>query len=91
MKRHLPLSGAENFRDLGGYQTPDGAVAWRRVFRADRLTELTETDANTLALLSLKIHRREGITGVLTVGAPVGVIELSPTKLWVEARHHLLV
>ena len=32
--RHLPFSGAKNFRDLGGYQTVEGkTVRWRPVFR----------------------------------------------------------
>jgi protein-tyrosine phosphatase len=54
MKRHIPLSGAENFRDLGGYRSADGPVAWRRVFRAARLTNLTPEDAATLSALPLR-------------------------------------
>ena len=54
MKRHIPLSGAENFRDLGGYAAEGGSVVMRRVFRADRLTNLTAEDATTLASMSLK-------------------------------------
>ncbi len=35
-KRHLPLSGAYNFRDLGGYRTHAGETTkWRRILRAD--------------------------------------------------------
>ena len=34
----IQLSGATNFRDLGGYRTEDGRqVRWRRVFRSDAL------------------------------------------------------
>ncbi len=54
MNRHIPLSGAENFRDLGGYTATGGTVAWRRAFRSDRLTRLTEADAAVLAAMSLK-------------------------------------
>jgi len=43
--RHIPLQGASNFRDFGGYPTADGrAVKWRRLFRSDRLSELTPAD-----------------------------------------------
>ncbi|MFT5680452.1 MAG: protein-tyrosine phosphatase [Myxococcota bacterium] len=54
MNRHIPLSGAENFRDLGGYTASGGVVVWRRVFRADRLTNLTAGDAAVLSGMSLK-------------------------------------
>jgi protein-tyrosine phosphatase len=47
--RHVPLSGCCNFRDLGGYPTLDGRhTAWRRVFRADGLTDLTPEDLAVL-------------------------------------------
>jgi protein-tyrosine phosphatase len=47
--RHVELSGCCNFRDLGGYPTADGRrTAWRRVFRADGLTNLTEDDLAVL-------------------------------------------
>ena len=45
MDRKIPLQGCFNFRDLGGYPTRDGAhVRWRRMFRADGLQALTESD-----------------------------------------------
>ncbi len=45
MDRHIPLEGASNFRDFGGYRTHDGkTVVWRRLFRSDRLNTLTEAD-----------------------------------------------
>ena len=35
--RHVPLEGASNFRDFGGYAAADGrSVKWRRLFRSDR-------------------------------------------------------
>jgi protein-tyrosine phosphatase len=47
--RLVELSGACNFRDLGGYPTADGRqTAWRRVFRADGLTNLTDDDLGVL-------------------------------------------
>lgn len=52
--RSLPLSGATNFRDLGGYATADGrSVRWRRLFRSDHLASLTPQDAEVLAGLQL--------------------------------------
>ena len=80
MKRHLPLSGAENFRDLGGYHTPDGTVAWRRVFRADRLTELTEDDVDALAALSLKT--------VIDLRTPIETMRSGPGRLARQVTVH---
>ena len=52
--RHIALSGCFNFRDLGGYPTRDGGVIrWRRLFRADGLTRLDETDCAALSELGL--------------------------------------
>lgn len=43
--RHIPLEGAVNFRDLGGYRGLDGRAIRRRVlFRADGLSHLTPGD-----------------------------------------------
>lgn len=52
--RLLPLVGAYNFRDLGGYPTADGRhTRWGRLFRSDTLDELTEDDVRTLRDLGL--------------------------------------
>lgn len=52
--RVIPLEGASNFRDLGGYATADGArLRWRRVFRSDHLGALTAADHQTLAALRI--------------------------------------
>ena len=41
-KRHLPLAGSYNIRDVGGYPTADGRITrWRTFLRADSLHELT--------------------------------------------------
>lgn len=77
MKRHLPLSGAENFRDLGGYQASGETVVWRRVFRADRLTELTAEDAQALAALSLKT--------VIDLRTPAEILRSGPGRLATQA------
>ncbi|MDR6213990.1 protein-tyrosine phosphatase [Paracidovorax wautersii] len=52
--RSLKLSGASNFRDLGGYVGLDGRpVRWRRIFRSDHLAALTPQDTALLASLQL--------------------------------------
>jgi protein tyrosine/serine phosphatase len=56
--RLLPLVGAYNFRDLGGYPTVDGRTTrWGRLFRSDTLHELTEAD--------LAVLRRIGLASVI--------------------------
>jgi protein-tyrosine phosphatase len=53
--RHLNLSGASNFRDLGGYATRDGrTVRWRQIFRSNHLGHLTDDDATVLRSLGVK-------------------------------------
>lgn len=52
--RSLPLAGATNFRDLGGYVGHGGqAVKWRRLFRSDHLAGLTPEDQALLADLGV--------------------------------------
>lgn len=47
--RRVDLAGCLNFRDLGGYATPDGRrVRWRQVFRSDGLHALTPEDVTRL-------------------------------------------
>jgi protein-tyrosine phosphatase len=53
-ERHIALAGCYNFRDLGGYPTNDGGhLRWRRLFRADGLTRLSEEDCAALTELGL--------------------------------------
>ena len=53
--RHFNLTGASNFRDLGGYPSKDGrTVRWRRIFRSNHLGHLTEADIAVLRGLGLK-------------------------------------
>jgi protein-tyrosine phosphatase len=54
-ERVLPLEGAANFRDLGGYRTHDGRyVRWGKVFRAGTLFHLTQRDRQKLQIIDLK-------------------------------------
>ena len=53
--RLLPLAGASNFRDLGGYPIAGGGfTCWGRLFRSDTLHELTEGDVTLLHEVGLK-------------------------------------
>jgi protein-tyrosine phosphatase len=52
--RRLPLTGCFNFRDLGGYPAAEGSrIRWRRLFRADGLSRLDNSDCDQLADLGL--------------------------------------
>lgn len=49
MSRHLPMRGAYNIRDLGGYETASGqTIPWRRFLRADSLHRLEDGEADRL-------------------------------------------
>lgn len=52
--RSLQLSGATNFRDLGGYAGQGGrTVRWRQLFRSDHLADLTPEDLRTIDRLGV--------------------------------------
>lgn len=54
--RKLPLQGANNFRDLGGYPAAgDRVTRWGLVYRSDKLSDLTDQDIGYLQRLGL--HR----------------------------------
>ena len=51
----IPLDGASNLRDLGGYRTADGRVVRRGlVFRSAALAAVTDADLDTIAALGLR-------------------------------------
>ncbi|MDM5189058.1 tyrosine-protein phosphatase [Bacillus sp. DX4.1] len=55
-ERRLPLQGAFNFRDLGGYETTDGRrVKWGKLYRSEELAGLTEQDIHYLQQSGLKL------------------------------------
>jgi len=54
-ERRVPLEGAVNFRDLGGYETADGRrLKWGLIFRSDNLAKLTDADLNLLSQLGIR-------------------------------------
>lgn len=55
-ERRLPLEGPDNFRDLGGYSTADGAtIRWNRLYRSNDLSGLTPNDLDYLAGIGIKL------------------------------------
>ena len=54
--RHIPLQGAANFRDLGGYNNRHGQrVRWRQVFRSDNLSDLASADWQQISELGIEL------------------------------------
>jgi protein-tyrosine phosphatase len=82
--RRLPLSGAANFRDLGGYRAADGRrMRWNLIYRADSLSHLTEEDLDLVAglgiakLIDFRIPReREERPNRLPAGQAIETIHL---------------
>ncbi len=55
-QRHVVLDGAQNFRDLGGYETDDGRrVRWKLFYRSDNLAELSDADLTRLKQLGIRL------------------------------------
>lgn len=72
--RQIPLEGAVNVRDLGGYRTYDGAsVRYGQVFRADQLSKLTDADVAVLGGL--------GLTRVVDFRVPFEIEQNGPDRL----------
>ncbi|MEU8136948.1 tyrosine-protein phosphatase [Streptodolium elevatio] len=80
--RLIPLTGAVNTRDLGGYRTWHGrTVRWGRVFRGDALGKLTAEDVARLGRLGL--HTVVDFRGPKEI-AKDGVDRLPPRTLLVN-------
>jgi len=53
-RRHVPLEGQSNTRDLGGYRTEDGRrVKWGEIFRTGHLGHLSDSDVEMLDALEI--------------------------------------
>ena len=84
-ERLLPLVGACNFRDLGGYATLDGGLTrWGQLFRSDTLHELTEADLEVLrgiglaSIIDLRTAAEIGRTGRGVLGGePIAYLHAS--------------
>ncbi|NND67093.1 MAG: tyrosine-protein phosphatase [Halioglobus sp.] len=80
-ERQLPLEGAPNFRDLGGYVTEEGGrLKWGKLYRSSKLSELTDDDLGRV--------RRLGLTLVCDFRQAVEQ-ELDPTHLGEDHTHIL--
>jgi len=54
-RRQLPVEGAANLRDLGGYEVAgNGRVRWGTLYRSDGLADLTDDDVAYLDRLGLR-------------------------------------
>jgi len=86
LERLVPLGGAFNFRDLGGYPAGNGGVTRRRrLFRSDGLHRLTDADMDIL--------RDIGLTTIIDLRTP-GEVEHTGRGLLgdeVIGYHHLAV
>lgn len=72
--RHVALEGADNVRDLGGYQTTDGfAVSAGLLLRGDGLSRLTDGDVERMSWL--------GVRTVIDFRTPGEVLSLGPDRL----------
>jgi len=53
--RRIPLDGAVNFRDLGGYLNAQGQpLKWGLLFRSDSLAALSDSDLAAISQLRLR-------------------------------------
>ncbi len=56
-ERRLPLDGADNFRDLGGYRTTDRRfVRWGVLFRSNDLADFTDDDLDYLSEIDIRLQ-----------------------------------
>jgi protein-tyrosine phosphatase len=77
---HIPLEGALNLRDIGGYTADGGTVRRGLVFRSDNLNTLTDNDLATINAL--------GIRSVFDFRGDREV-ELQPSRLWDSVDNHV--
>ncbi|MDA8781006.1 tyrosine-protein phosphatase [Gammaproteobacteria bacterium] len=53
--RLLPMDGSHNTRELGGYKTTDGkTIKWGKLFRSDKLSDISKIDQAYLQNLGIK-------------------------------------
>jgi len=55
-ERRVPLEGAVNLRDLGGYETQNGRrLRWGQLFRSDSLARVTKGDLEFLRRMNIRL------------------------------------
>lgn len=75
--RRLPLAGADNLRDVGGYPTADGGqTRWRTLFRADSLHRLAIAEQE--ALLEYGVRTVIDLRRAEEIGAAPNIFAASP-------------
>ena len=101
-RRRIPLAGAVNFRDLGGYPTVDGRrLRWGQVFRSDSLAELDDADLAQLAALGLRtvcdlrgeperVHKPNRPLGAAVTTQAIGFMPHGSDELLAAARDGLI-
>jgi protein-tyrosine phosphatase len=101
-QRIVVLEGCCNFRDIGGYPAAQGRrVRWRKLYRADGLHRLTETDVQTLTalgrltVLDLRTAQEVDERGRVSEGVTVAyhhlpLVDVLPERedliVWVDAE-----
>lgn len=53
--RFIELAGSVNFRDFGGYRTPDGLVKWRKLYRCGSLGMLDPSGFAAFSRLDISV------------------------------------
>ena len=84
LRRHIPIPGAHNVRDLGGYRTAGGAIIpWRRFIRADSLHRIDDTGIDRLM--------REGLRTVIDLRSPAEAADApNPLRRLADVDFHNL-
>lgn len=54
MKRHIPIKGSYNIRDIGGYKTRNGGtIKWQKLFRSALLSNIDLSDTEKMEALNI--------------------------------------
>jgi protein-tyrosine phosphatase len=90
--RHIPLQGASNFRDFGGYPAAQGRMVARgRLFRSDRLSDLTAQDYAALGAYRIRfvydLRRGSELQSSPTRWAGEAAPELIHVPMFLDGTH----
>lgn len=91
-ERLLPLEGAINVRDIGGYKTKDGRrVKWNTLFRGDQLNTLTKKDIlllenkNVKTIIDYRSPEERKLRPNKFIGTVENIIVCNPNSVMAEA------